>query len=281
MKILILGHKGMLGADLRTRLSAGHEVVGKDIDEIDITNSAACLDAVEEVKPDIVINAAAFTDVDGCESNRDRCFAVNALAVENIALACKPQNIPIVHFSTDYIFDGSKGSPYVEDDSPRPLNVYGESKRKGEELLLASSDNVLLIRSQWLYGAHGKNFVRTILEKGRSLDVVEVVDDQIGSPTYTADLAQAVQRLIESGQRGVFHVTNRGSCSWFEFAKKIFEFAGMNGVQVRPIKSSQLTRPAKRPAYSVFSCRKFFETTGKTMRFWQVALSDYLGGTGY
>jgi len=123
--------------------------------------------------------------------------------------------------------------------------------------------------------------VRTILEKGRSLDVVEVVDDQIGSPTYTADLAQAVQRLIESGQRGVFHVTNRGSCSWFEFAKKIFEFAGMNGVQVRPIKSLQLTRPAKRPAYSVFSCRKFFETTGKTMRFWQVALSDYLSGTGY
>ncbi len=281
MKILILGHKGMLGADLRTRLAAGHEVVGKDIDEIDITDASACLDAIGETQPDIVINAAAFTDVDGCESNRDGCFAVNALAVENIASACRPQNIPIVHFSTDYIFDGGKGSPYVEEDPPRPLNVYGQSKLKGEELLLASSDNVLLIRSQWLYGAHGKNFVRAILEKGRSLDVVEVVDDQIGSPTYTADLAQAVQRLIETGQRGIFHVTNRGSCSWFEFAKKIFEFAGMNGVQVRPIKSLQLVRPAKRPAYSVFSCRKFIEATGKAMRFWQVALNDYLSGTGY
>ncbi|HOG16109.1 MAG TPA: dTDP-4-dehydrorhamnose reductase [Syntrophales bacterium] len=281
MKILILGHKGMLGADLRTRLSAGHEVVGKDIDEIDVTDAAACRETIGEVGPDIVINTAAFTDVDGCESSRDRCFAVNALAVEHIVSACRPRNIPIVHFSTDYVFDGSKGSPYVEEDVPGPLNVYGQSKLEGEKLLQSSSDNYLLIRSQWLYGAHGKNFVRTILEKGRSLDVVEVVDDQIGSPTYTADLAQAVQRLVETGQRGVFHVTNRGSCSWFEFTKKIFEFAGMSSVQVHPIKSSQLSRPARRPVYSVFSCRKFFAATGKTLRFWQVALSDYLSGTGY
>jgi len=207
--------------------------------------------------------------------------AVNALAVGNIAAACKPRNIAIVHFSTDYVFDGAKGLPYVEDDPPCPINVYGRSKRQGEEILAASSDNYLLIRSQWLYGSHGKNFVRTILEKGRSLETVEVVDDQIGSPTYTADLAQAVQKLIEGGHRGTFHVTNRGHCSWFEFAQKIFDLSGLNRAAVRPIPSSRLARPAIRPAYSVFSCRKFFDATGKTLRFWQVALSDYLGGAGH
>jgi dTDP-4-dehydrorhamnose reductase len=281
MNILIIGHKGMLGSDLFMRMFVHHDVTGKDIDDLDISSLEACNDVISEVRPDVVINAAAYTNVDGCESDRERCFAVNAEGVKNIALASKDRGIKIVHFSTDYVFEGQKKTPYVEDDECNPINIYGRSKLKGEQYLQELSPNFILVRSAWLYGRNGKNFVKTIADKAKSEKYIEVVDDQIGSPTFTWDLAAAVQILIEGHHQGIFHVTNRGSCSWYKFASKILEYTGMTDVQIKPIKSVALARPAKRPHYGVMSCRKFIETTGKTMRYWQVALDDYIGKTGY
>jgi len=280
MKILVLGHKGMLGSDLMLRLAAAHDVTGIDIGDFDITAGDDCARVIAEWSPEVVINAAAYTNVDGCEADRERCFAVNAGGVKNIAQACRGRGIRIVHFSTDYIFDGRKETPYVEADPPAPLNVYGASKLEGERFLEAFSDHWLLIRTAWLYGRNGKNFVKTILEKASAVKTIDVVDDQIGAPTYSWDLAAAVQLLIEGGQEGIYHLTNRGRCSWYEFACKILMYAGKTDVTVRPISSQGLALPAVRPAWSVLSSGKFSETTGKTMRFWKIALQDYLGMSG-
>jgi dTDP-4-dehydrorhamnose reductase len=281
MNILVVGHKGMLGNDLAVRMMVSHHITGRDIDDMDITSETACRDVIEETKPDVVVNAAAYTDVDGCEADRDKCFAVNAEGVKNLALACRKSNVKMVHFSTDYVFDGQKGSPYAEDDPCRPINLYGQSKLMGERYLQELSNNYILIRSAWLYGRVGKNFVKTVVDKARTEKCIDVVDDQIGSPTFTWDLAAAVQILIEGRHAGVFHITNRGSCSWYEFTLRIMKFAGMTDVQVRPIRSDKLGRPAPRPSYSVLSCRKFIETTRKTMRYWQVALGDFISKMGY
>lgn len=277
MKILIIGHKGMLGSDLVLRLTAsGHDVSGRDIGDVDITSPASCGAAIAECDPDIVINAAAYTDVDACEANPDLCFAVNAQGVRHVATACRERRVKLVHFSTDYIFDGTKGQPYVEEDAGHPLNVYGASKLAGEHHLIDVAPDFLLIRTAWLYGRHGKNFVRTILEAAQRRPALDVVDDQIGSPTYTVDLAAAVERLISEDRHGIFHITNRGQTSRFAFAKAILAHAGRTDVEVRPLASTRLGRPAARPAYSVMSNRKFFQTTGRTMRFWQIALQDCL-----
>ena len=276
MKILLLGHKGMLGNDLLLKLNMEHEVIGKDKEEIDIVSASECKGAIKEIEPDIVINAAAYTNVDGCETAKDECFAVNAEAVKNIAGACRDKNIRIVHFSTDYVFDGMAKQPYKEDHQCNPINTYGASKMAGERYLRSLSENYILIRTAWLYGINGKNFVQTILEKVKTTKKLTVVDDQVGSPTYTKDLAAAVDLLIKQNAKGIFHITNRGSCSWFQFAVKILQEAGINDIDVTPIKSDQLQRPAKRPAYSVLSMQKFIQTTGKTMQPWQLGLQDYL-----
>jgi dTDP-4-dehydrorhamnose reductase len=266
----------MLGNDLLLKFNIGHEVVGLDKEEIDIVSESECKEAIKEIKPDIVINAAAYTNVDGCETAKDECFAVNAEAVKNIADACRDKNIHIVHFSTDYVFDGTAKQPYKEDHQCNPINTYGASKMAGERYLQSLSDNYILIRTSWLYGVNGKNFVQTILEKVKTTKKLTVVDDQTGSPTYTKDLAAAVDLLITQNAKGIFHITNRGSCSWYQFAVKILQEAGIHDIDVTPIKSDQLQRPAKRPAYSVLSMEKFIQTTGKIMQPWQLALQDYL-----
>jgi dTDP-4-dehydrorhamnose reductase len=276
MKILLFGHKGMLGTDLLSQLKVKHDIIGLDKDEIDIVSAAQCKTAIEKNEPDIIINAAAYTDVDGCEANKEDCFAVNAEAVRNIAEACRGKNIRIIHFSTDYVFNGMGSEPYREDHICDPINTYGRSKLAGEKYLQNLSNNYLLIRTSWLYGKNGKNFVRTIIQKAETTDKLEVVDDQIGSPTYTKDLAAAVDLLLDLNITGIFHLTNRGSCSWFQFAVKILQEAAIEGVQVAPVKSDNLTRPASRPFYSVLSNQKFIHKTGKTMQPWQLALQDYL-----
>jgi dTDP-4-dehydrorhamnose reductase len=276
VKILLLGHKGMLGNDLLLKLSMEHEVVGMDKEEIDIVSASKCKGAIKEIEPDIVINAAAYTNVDGCETAKDECFAVNAEAIKNIADACRDKNIRIVHFSTDYVFDGTAKQPYKEDHKCNPINAYGESKLAGERYLRALSDNYILIRTAWLYGVKGENFVQTILKKVKTTKKLTVVDDQTGSPTYTKDLAAAVDLLINQNAKGIFHITNRGNCSWYQFAVKILQEAGIHDVDVTPIKSNQLQRLAMRPAYSVLSMQKFIQTTGKTMQPWQLGLRDYL-----
>jgi len=276
MRLLVLGHRGMLGSELLTTLSYHHDVIGKDADEFDIVSEDACRRVVKETQPDVVINAAAYTDVDGSETARELCFAVNAEGVKNIALACRTGKIKIIHFSTDYVFDGKKKASYREDDPCHPLNTYGEAKLAGEKNLHQYSDHYLMIRTAWLYGKNGNNFVKTILDKARDVRRLQVVDDQKGSPTYTRDLAAAVERLLAGSHSGIFHLTNRGSCSWYEYALKILDYAGIGNVAVTRIGSSQLNRPAARPQNSVLSCSKFIEMTGRTMRFWQIALHDYM-----
>jgi dTDP-4-dehydrorhamnose reductase len=276
MNILILGHRGMLGSELFRTLAPLHDVTGKDKDEFDIASEGDCRRIIAETGPEIVINAAAYTDVDGAESNRDLCFAVNAYGVRNIALACRPGNIRVVHFSTDYVFDGTKPEPYREEDPCRPLNVYGESKLAGEQYLQQYCDNHLLIRSAWMYGRQGEHFVKTIVAKARKSGQLAVVNDQRGSPTYTKDLAAAVRRLLDGRHTGVFHATNRGSCTWYEFTLKILEYAGISDVEVAPISSVGLKRPAVRPSNSVLNCGRFIAATGKTFRVWQLALREYL-----
>jgi dTDP-4-dehydrorhamnose reductase len=276
MRILLFGHKGMLGSDLLLELNLQHEVVGMDKEEIDIVSAKECVNVIKETKPDIVINAAAYTNVDGCETAKEECFAINAEAVKNIAEACRNKNIRIIHFSTDYVFDGTAKQPYKEDDQCNPINAYGESKLAGERYLQSLADDYILIRTSWLYGVKGKNFVQTILEKAKTIPTLSVVDDQVGSPTYTKDLAAAVDLLISQNLKGIFHVTNRGSCSWYQFAVKILQESGIDDVEVIPIKFDKLQRPALRPAYSTLSMQKFITTTGKTMQPWQLALQDYL-----
>jgi len=276
MRILVLGHRGMLGSDVLVRLGQDHEMVGKDIDEFDLTREDSCRKVIEETNPQLVINCAGYTDVDGAEDNIEKCFAANAKGVENLCLACDSKDIKIVHISTDYVFDGTKNDLYTEEDLPSPINVYGLSKRAGEENLERWGGKYILVRTAWLYGKRGKNFVTTIIEKARNDGYLQVVDDQIGSPTYTWDLAGAIKLLIEKDVDGIFHLTNRGLCSWFDFARKIVALAGIGGVSITPIKSSELNRKAKRPAFSGLSSRKFTQVTGKTLRFWQTALDDFL-----
>lgn len=280
MRILILGHKGMLGSDLMLRLAQAHEVTGRDVDAFDIASEGDCRRVVQECEPRVLINAAAYTNVDGCETDREACFRVNAAGVRNVALACRGRGITLVHFSTDYIFDGRKGSPYAEEDPPAPLNVYGASKLEGERCLRSLADDYLLIRTAWLYGSHGKNFVQTILRRAAEVERLEVVDDQVGSPTYSRHLSAAVELLIAGPQRGVFHVTNSGSCSWYEFARTILAYAGRDDVIVTPIDSGKLSRAAVRPGSSVLSGAKYAAATGRQMPPWREALREYLAETG-
>lgn len=280
MRILVLGCKGMLGTDLVADLGGTYQVIGKDVDDFDIASSSECNNLIGGSGADVVINAAAYTNVDGCETDEAGALSVNADGVRNVALACRESGIKLIHFSTDYVFDGTKKTPYVEDDPCSPINAYGRSKLRGEEYLREVSNNYILIRSAWLYGRHGRNFVTAIVQKAKDTGMLEVVDDQTGSPTYTVDLASAVRVLVEGDHRGIFHVTNRGTCTWYQFACKILEYMGMDDVSITPIRSAKLDRAAHRPAYSVLSCRKFADTTHRTMRFWQIALKDYIDRMG-
>ncbi len=270
--ILVVGAKGMLGQDLMALLGdRGH---GIDIGEIDITSPESVLKVIGELKPEVVINCAAYTDVDGCENNIETAMAVNGEGVGYLAMACRDMGSLLVHLSTDYIFDGGKGTPYVEDDAPCPLSIYGESKLAGE-MNAAFAPEHLIVRTQWLYGLHGKNFVETMLRLGAEKDELTVVDDQIGSPTWAIDLARAIVALIDAGCRGTYHAANAEYCSWNEFAKAIFEEAGLN-VTVRPMTTTELNRPARRPLYSTLACDKLATDTGLHLQSWRDALRCYL-----
>ena len=265
----------MLGNDLAAQFRYRHDVIGMDMGDIDITREDECQKAIRETQPQIVVNAAGYTNVDGCETAKKECFAVNAEAVKNIAHACRGKNITIVHFSTDYVFDGSGNRPYVEEDVCNPISVYGTSKLAGENHLRTITDNYILIRTAWLYGAKGKNFVQAILDRAKATGKLTVVDDQTGSPTCTRDLAAATELLIDKNARGIFHVTNRGNCTWYEFAKRILKEARLDSVEISPIKTAELQRAAVRPAYSVLGMQKFVTVTGKTMQPWQLAFQNY------
>jgi len=281
-RMLVIGARGMLGRDLVGILQASFpaaEVVGWDIEEIDIRKEKDTIAKIEELRPEVVIHLAAYTDVDGCESDEKRAFAVNADGTRHVALAASTCRSKMVYLSTDYVFDGDKKEPYSESDAPRPLNVYGHSKLRGERYVQELAEDFLIIRTQWLYGAFGKNFVDSILRQAREKKTLSIVDDQTGSPTYTVDLAKAILGLIRVNARGIFNVANSDSCTWYTFGQAILKLSGVNQVRVTPISSKELNRPAARPSYSVLDCRKLKAEIGLTMRLWSEALQDYLSSS--
>jgi len=270
--ILVVGANGMLGQDLMSLL--GERGRGVDLPDIDITDMVSVQQVLTALKPKVVINCAAYTDVDGCETNAETAMQVNGEGVAFLALVTRSIGAKLVQVSTDYVFDGSKGSPYREDDLQQPLNIYGESKLAGELNVDINPDN-LLVRTQWLYGLHGKNFVETMLKLGQEKSELTVVDDQIGSPTWTMDLARGILALVDKDCRGTYHCANSGHTSWNGFAKAIFDEAGLP-VQVLPMTTEQLNRPAQRPLYSTLDCSKLVVDTGFEPQSWLEALKQYL-----
>lgn len=256
MRVLITGAGGQLGREL-VQVYADEEVLGLSSAELDVTRAEQARRVIADWRPDLVIHAAAYTNVDGCEADPDRAFRVNALGARNVALGCQAAGAAVVYVSTDYVFDGRRaGPPYTEYDRPNPLSVYGRSKLAGEEYVRDLLDRFYIVRTSWLHGLHGRNFLRTILTNARQGKDLAVVDDQTGSPTFAADLGWAIRRLAETGQYGLYHVTNGGACSWYELAGQALavaaeRFPEISRAPLRPLSTEELGRPAPRPAYSV------------------------------
>lgn len=272
MKAMILGASGLLGKALM-REWREDSVVGLTSRDVDIRDSDKVRDVVESVRPDWIVLAAAFTNVDACESEPDLAFAVNRDGAVNVAEAAKRSGAKLLFLSSDYVFDGTKKSPYETGDSRNPQSVYGRSKAEAEIQLLKVLPECCIARTSWLFGTGGKCFPDTIMKLAASRPALDVVDDQRGCPTYSVDLAKAIIALCRKDAAGVIHVTNSGECSWFEFAREIVKTAGL-ATQVRPVSSQQMARPAPRPAYSVLSA-KSLQPYGVTVPSWQDALERY------
>jgi dTDP-4-dehydrorhamnose reductase len=270
-RYLVTGAAGMLGQDLRTALT-GRDVTALSRAELDVTDRDAVLAAV--TGHDVVINAAAYTNVDGAETHEDEAYAINATGVENLAIAARAAGAKLLTVSTDYVFDGAGVLPYPEDAPRDPLNAYGRTKSAGEQLALAAHpDGTFVVRTAWLYGAGGPNFAATMLRLAASNPTVSVVDDQLGQPTWTADLAERLVELADAdAPAGVYHGTNAGETSWFGFARAVFEVAGLDPERVLPTDSASFVRPAPRPAYSVLGHEGWSRAGLPPLRDWRAAL---------
>ena len=273
MKVLIFGASGLLGQAL-TREWKGDEVVGLSVEDVDIRDSTRVREIIEKERPTWIVLAAAYTDVDGCESKQDLAFSVNRDGAVHVAVAAKQAGSNLLFLSSDYVFDGEKDVPYEIEDSRNPQSVYGRTKAEAELALLELIPSCCIVRTAWLFGPGGKCFPDTILKAAATRPVLEVVTDQRGCPTYSLDLARAIIRLCHKGASGIVHVTNAGDCSWFEFAREIIRQAGLS-TEVRPISTEQIARPAPRPAYSVLSSSSLRQI-GVSMPDWQDALQRYL-----
>jgi len=272
-RYLITGAAGMLGRDLQAAL-AGRDVTALDRAELDITDLAAVMAAT--VGFDVIINAAAYTKVDDAETNEDAAYAINAVGPHNLALAAAAQNARLVQISTDYVFDGSATEPYSEDTTIDPISAYGRTKAAGEAFVLATHPTgSYIVRTAWLYGEHGPNFPKTMLKLAAARDTLTVVDDQVGQPTWTADLAAQVVALLDANApAGIYHGTNSGVTSWFGFAQAVFASANLDPARVTPTDSSQFVRPAPRPSYSVLGHDAWQSAGLAPMRDWREALAD-------
>ncbi len=273
MKLLVTGAAGMLGRDVMLAAgNAGHEVVGFGHTDLDVTDAAAVEAKVEAERPGVVINCAAWTDVDGAEESEERATEVNGAGAGNAAAAAAVVGASVVYVSSDYVFDGSKGAPYVETDQTAPLSAYGRSKLAGEEATRAANKRHFVVRSAWLFGAAGPNFVETMLQLAADHGEVLVVRDQVGSPTYTWHLAYGIVRLIEGVEFGIHHMAAAGACSWYEFAREIFEQAKVE-CKVMSATTEMLGRPAPRPSYSALASQREHAIE---LPSWQDGLGAYL-----
>jgi dTDP-4-dehydrorhamnose reductase len=276
VKVLVLGAGGQLGAELvRACAAAGDEVIGATRADIDIVDGARLREVVRAQAPNVVFNAAAYTAVDKAESEPERAELINARAVGRLAQVCRDLVTPLVHFSTDYVFDGAANEPIPEDAATAPVSVYGRSKLHGEEALLGSGADAYLVRTSWVYGASGPNFVKTVLRVTREKGEISVVDDQRGAPTWARDLAVASRRLAEIGPPGVYHLSNSGECSWYELARAVVDLAAVDA-EVRPIATAGYPTAATRPAYSVLANCRWAELGQPPLRPWREALAEFV-----
>jgi dTDP-4-dehydrorhamnose reductase len=283
-RLLITGARGQLGTDLVAILSGQYDVAGTDLPELDICSGEAVRALVAEVKPDIVVHAAAMTDVDGCESNTDLAMAINADGTLNVARAAAERGARLIYFSTDYVFDGEKQTAYVETDTPAPRTVYGRSKLAGEEAVRKLSDDHAILRVSGVYGRTGKNFVRTMAglglkqiakqEAGEAAPL-RVVDDQVCSPTWTVDIVRQTMRVIDDGLRGTFHSTSEGEASWFQFASLLFEYLELV-VEVEPCTTEEFPRPAPRPKRSILENERLKEAGANLMVDYRISLREFI-----
>ncbi len=273
MRIALTGAGGMLGSDIQ-RVFRDTDIVGFMHKDLDITSIDTVNERIRAVRPDFLIHAAAFTDVDRCESEVEKAYLVNGIGTRNIAMVCEDIKCPVVYISTDYVFDGSRGAPYNEWDATNPINRYGLSKLMGEEFVKALTNRFYIVRTSWLYGSSGRNFVDTILRLLSERDSISVVNDQKGCPTYTVDLALKLRELIGKGY-GIYHIVNTGSCTWYDFAVAIASYKGVTK-KIIPVTSEAINRPAKRPASSVLE-NTFLKLEGiGELRNWKEAVAEYL-----
>jgi dTDP-4-dehydrorhamnose reductase len=273
MKLLVTGAAGMLGRDVMLAAgNAGHDVVGFGRAELDVTNPDSLRRRLELERPDVVVNCAAWTDVDGAETAEESAFAINGKGAGNVAAAANEIEARVVHVSTDYVFDGAKGAPYVESDQPAPLSAYGRTKLAGEEAVAAANKRHFIVRSAGLFGIGGRNFVDTMLRLSEAQNEVTVVRDQVGSPTYTWHLAYGIVRLIEGIEYGIHHMAASGQCSWYEFAREIFEQAKVE-CKVLSVSTEEFGRPAGRPPFSALTSQR---EHAFRLPSWQDGLAGYL-----
>ena len=277
MRVLVTGVKGQLGHDVVKECEKrGIEAVGVDVEEMDITDAQAVDRVITDAKVDAVIHCAAYTAVDAAEDNVEICRRVNADGTEYIARVCRKLDIKMVYISTDYVFDGEGERPWEPDDERHPLNVYGQTKYEGELAVEQNLEKYFIVRIAWVFGVNGKNFIKTMLRLGEERGAVSVVNDQIGSPTYTEDLAVLLVDMVQTEKYGRYHATNEGLCSWYEFACEIFRQAGMDQVKVTPVDSNAFPAKAKRPHNSRMSKDKLEANGFHRLPAWQDALGRYL-----
>jgi dTDP-4-dehydrorhamnose reductase len=277
VKILLTGAAGMLGRDLGPVLIAsGHQVTGVDIAEFDITEQASVEAYFKECDADCCVHAAAYTNVDGCETNESLAHSVNAEGTGNLARACAAGGKPLYYVSTEYVFPGDGDKPCLEDDATGPLSVYGRTKLAGERVVRESGEDWCVLRTCGVYGKHGKNFVDTILTRGAAGQPLRVVADQVVSPTWTIEFSRALVAILEQSARGVYHLAPTGSCNWYELALAALEIAGIDKVEVTPIASDELEQAAPRPGFSALDNGKLRRELGYTMAGWREALTEYV-----
>lgn len=276
MKVLVTGVKGQLGYDVMAELAKRNiEAIGVDIDEMDITDKISVEKVIGEAAPDVVVHCAAYTAVDAAEDNEALCRRVNADGTRNIAEVCKKLDCKMVYISTDYVFDGQGTRPWEPDDERHPLNVYGQTKYEGELAVQENLSKYFIVRIAWVFGKNGKNFVKTMLKLAETHDKLTVVNDQFGSPTYTYDLARLLVDMIQTDKYGIYHATNEGICTWYEFACEIFRQAGVK-IEVTPVPASEYPAKAKRPENSRLDKSKLTENGFERLPSWQDALERYL-----
>lgn len=284
----------MLGSSLCETLAEDYEVFGLDLldtgysvldtrffIQCDITDKDSLVTALNGIKPDFIIHTAAYTDVDGCELNSEKAFAVNAQGTGNVVQVAEEFGATLIYISTDYVFDGKKDKPYIETDTCNPINIYGQSKLEGERIVQNRLERYYILRTSWLFGPKGKNFVTAVLQKVKENEALQVVNDQVGSPTYTIDLARAIKALFSTLSSrspdiyGIYHISNSGSCSWYEFARQILSLKQLK-TQVLPVSSKESNRPARRPRMSLLDNSKLMSAFNLKLRPWQEALKHFL-----